>query len=207
MSSVKQEVAAILMDYTDRIPDEVYIGILNQLSNIPDHKDPKKASEIQKELDNTQNKLSILTDRNYALLDDIDYLNKQLDIADKRADFENHFKNILKEKYSYIYRRMIWLEKMCEEMYEEDNNRLLTKSEYTDYGFDIIHKDDETKQTDKILSNIASLFDTKDDSEEEEIEKQDESEAKEFYKNNEDDSLFLDQLFVNLDITKYGYYK
>ena len=45
---------------------------------------------------------------------------------------------------------MIWLEKMCEEMYEEDNNRLLTKSEYTDYGFDIIHKDDETKQTDKI---------------------------------------------------------
>ena len=207
MSSVKQEVAAILMDYTDRIPDEVYIGILNQLSNIPDHKDPKKASEIQKELDNTQNKLSILTDRNYALLDDIEYLNKQLDIADKRADFENHFKNILKEKYSYIYRRMIWLEKMCEEMYEEDNNRLLTKSEYTDYGFDIIHKDDETKQTDKILSNIASLFDTKDDSEEEEIEKQDESEAKEFYKNNEDDSFYLDQLFVNLDNTKYGYYK
>ena len=102
MSSVKQEVAAILMDYTDRIPDEVYIGILNQLSNIPDHKDPKKASEIQKELDNTQNKLSILTDRNYALLDDIEYLNKQLDIADKRADFENHFNKMVSENENYF---------------------------------------------------------------------------------------------------------
>tara|TARA_B100001094_G_C18153727_1_gene785214 strand:+ start:917 stop:2041 length:1125 start_codon:yes stop_codon:yes gene_type:complete len=208
MSSVKQEVAAILMDYTDRIPDDVYIGILNQLSNIPDHKDPKKASEIQKELNNTQNKLSILTDRNYALLDDIDYLNKQLDIADKRIDFENHSKCILKQKYSYIYRRMIWLEQMCEEIYEEDNNRLLSECEYSRYGFDIIHKDDETKQSDKILSNLASLFDTGDELEEEEIEKQDEFDSEEFYKNDtEDESFYLDQLFNNLDNIKYGYYK
>ena len=55
MSSVKQEVAAILMDYTDKIPEQDYIDILNRLGKIPDHKDPKKATEIQKELDEATN--------------------------------------------------------------------------------------------------------------------------------------------------------
>ena len=51
MSSFKQELAAILMDYQDKIPDQVYIDILNRLRNIPNHKDPKKAAELQKEID------------------------------------------------------------------------------------------------------------------------------------------------------------
>ena len=51
MSSIKQELAAILMDYTDVIPDQKYIEILERLGQIPDHKDPKKAIEIQQELD------------------------------------------------------------------------------------------------------------------------------------------------------------
>ena len=51
MSSSKQELAAILMDYQDKIPDQVYIDILNRLRNIPNHKDPKKAAELQKEID------------------------------------------------------------------------------------------------------------------------------------------------------------
>ena len=48
MSSVKQEVAAILMDFTDQIPEKAYMDILNRLSEIPDHKDPKKATEFAK---------------------------------------------------------------------------------------------------------------------------------------------------------------
>ena len=60
VGSVKQEVAVILMDYTDRIPEQVYMDILNRLGQIPDHKDPKKASEIQKELDEVTKKIEIL---------------------------------------------------------------------------------------------------------------------------------------------------
>ena len=51
MSSVKQEVAAILMDYQGVIPDQAYMDILRRLGNIPNHKDPKKAAELQKEID------------------------------------------------------------------------------------------------------------------------------------------------------------
>ena len=51
MSSVKQEVAAILIDYHEQIPDKVYMDILTRLGNISNHKDPKKATELQKEVD------------------------------------------------------------------------------------------------------------------------------------------------------------
>ena len=54
MSSIKQEVSAILMDYQEQIPDQVYIDILKRLSNIPNHKDPKKAVELQREVDQLQ---------------------------------------------------------------------------------------------------------------------------------------------------------
>ena len=51
MSSIKQEAAAILMDYQDVIPDQAYMDILRRLGKIPNHKDPKKAAELQKEID------------------------------------------------------------------------------------------------------------------------------------------------------------
>ena len=62
MSSLKQEVAAILMDYTDKIPEQVYMNILNRLGKIPDHKDPRKAAEIQKDLDEANQNVSMLED-------------------------------------------------------------------------------------------------------------------------------------------------
>tara|TARA_Y100000389_G_scaffold196752_1_gene230200 strand:+ start:3805 stop:4746 length:942 start_codon:yes stop_codon:yes gene_type:complete len=71
MSSVKQEVAAILMDYTDKIPEQIYMEILNKLGQIPDHKDPKKAVEIQKELDETKENLSMLEDEREILTEEI----------------------------------------------------------------------------------------------------------------------------------------
>ena len=71
MSSLKQEVAAILMDYTDKIPEQVYMDILNKLGEIPDHKDPKKAIEIQKELDVTKENLSMMEDERDLLIEEI----------------------------------------------------------------------------------------------------------------------------------------
>ena len=77
---MKQELSAILMDYTDVIPDQKYIEILERLGQIPDHKDPKKAIEIQQELDKANSRLEILDDtqfelqeceRNYAILNEV----------------------------------------------------------------------------------------------------------------------------------------
>ena len=71
MSAVKQIVAAILMDYTDKIPEQDYIDILNRLGKIPDHKDPKKATEIQKELDEANRSLSMLEDERDLLIEEV----------------------------------------------------------------------------------------------------------------------------------------
>ena len=71
MSSIKQEVAAILMDYTDKMSEETYMDILNKLGEIPDHKDPKKAIEIQKELDVTKENLSMMEDERDLLIEEV----------------------------------------------------------------------------------------------------------------------------------------
>ena len=47
MSSLRQELAAILMDYTDEISDQSYRDILQRLSEIPNHKDPKKLMKFK----------------------------------------------------------------------------------------------------------------------------------------------------------------
>ena len=56
VGSIKQEVAVILMDYTERIPEQVYMDILNGLVRFSITKIRKKASEIQKELDEVTKK-------------------------------------------------------------------------------------------------------------------------------------------------------
>ena len=71
MSSVKQEVAAILMDYTDDMTEDAYMAILNELSKIPDHKDPKTAIELQKELDTATTRLSSLEEEEELLRDEL----------------------------------------------------------------------------------------------------------------------------------------
>ena len=71
MSSLKQEVAAILMDYTDKIPEQVYMNILNRLGKIPDHKDPRKAAEIQKDLDEANQNVSMLEDERELLIEEV----------------------------------------------------------------------------------------------------------------------------------------
>ena len=77
MSSLRQELAAILMDYTDEISDQSYRDILQKLSEIPNHKVPKKANEIQKQLDKTIEITSMLKDENEILSEELDQANKE----------------------------------------------------------------------------------------------------------------------------------
>ena len=82
MSAVKQEVAAILMDYTDKIPEQVYVDILIRLGKIPDCKDPEKASEIQLELDKAK-KIESLEDENDIFREENDDLVESLANSEK----------------------------------------------------------------------------------------------------------------------------
>ena len=79
MSSVKQEVAAILMDFTEQMPEDVYMEILRQLGNIPDHKDPKTAAEIQKELDRVSKENTELDEENDLLREEVKNLRDERD--------------------------------------------------------------------------------------------------------------------------------
>ena len=94
MSSVKQEVAAILMDYTDKIPEQDYIDILIRLGQIPDHKDPKKASEIQLELDKANKKIESLEDENDIFREENDDLVESLANSENRFNSLAHFYNL-----------------------------------------------------------------------------------------------------------------
>lgn len=71
MSSIKQEVAAILMDYTDHMTEDAYMAILNELSKIPDHRDPKTAVELQKELDTATKQLYSVEEQEELLRDEL----------------------------------------------------------------------------------------------------------------------------------------
>ena len=79
MSSVKQEVAAILMDFTEQMPEHVYMEILRQLGNIPEHKDPKTAAEIQKELDRVSKENTELDEENDLLREEVENLRDETD--------------------------------------------------------------------------------------------------------------------------------
>ena len=50
VGSIKQEVAVILMDYTERIPEQVYMDILNRLGQILITKIRKKLLKFKKNL-------------------------------------------------------------------------------------------------------------------------------------------------------------
>jgi hypothetical protein len=95
MSSLRQELAAILMDYTDKIPEQTYIDILNRLGNIPDHKDPMKAAEILKELNEERELRDMAEDEKDILLQDLEeereyvsFLRSRLQIVSRVANME-----------------------------------------------------------------------------------------------------------------------
>ena len=86
MSSAKQEVAAILMNYTEHMSEEAYMSILNDLSKIPDHKDPKKASEIQQELDQVKIQLAKQIEENDMLIEQLEEAEEYLDSTNQVLD-------------------------------------------------------------------------------------------------------------------------
>ena len=228
MSSVKQEVAAILMDYTDKIPDDAYIGILNRLSSIPDHKDLKKASEIQIQLENTIENLRVEEERNNILLDEIEYFKQKVEDIRITANIDRDMKNILKEKCFHMSERISWLEKMCEDLDNKSNNysRLVEENEYTHFGID-----QDTKQIEECIESIKNLYylentekdrvdNNRYDEDKEDLDIaennicenscDEDKEDSDIAENNiceEDENVYLDKIFNTLDRTNYGYYK
>ena len=139
MSSVKQEVAAILMDYTDKIPEQIYMEILNKLGKIPDHKDPKKAVEIQKELDETKENLSMLEDERDLLTEEV------------QSEIE------LREEWQSAGRSLAFL---CEKIFNK-------KAEFdgTKVIYDVSNMDEVDRNINKVNAFLNNLEDWKKDQE------------------------------------------
>ncbi len=137
MSSVKQEVAAILMDYTDKIPEQVYMDILNRLGKIPDHKDPKKATEIQKELDGANESLSMLEDERDLLIEEV------------------HNEKELRKEWQTVGRSLAFL---CEKIFNKKPTVEGTKVIY-----DISTMDEVDRNIDKVNGFLNNLEEWKKD--------------------------------------------
>tara|TARA_Y200000002_G_C22658995_1_gene654828 strand:+ start:1110 stop:1820 length:711 start_codon:yes stop_codon:yes gene_type:complete len=188
MSTAKQELAAILMDYADKISDQVYIDILNRVGEIPDHIDPRQAGEIQKELDLTNEELIVQTERNDILVDEIYEVEAQrTKIKDK---YELLKKSTEKLKLDKIYLRneLLKLNKLYDRIKPNNSERLINEKDY--YYFNIYSSRETTSDTlkeEESLEDIYNLF----------------SGEKSF---KYDYGIY--DLFQSLtDTTKYGYYK
>ena len=72
--SLRQELAAILMDHAADMRDQTYRTILDQFAKIPDHRDPVAANELQRELNR-------IKDRNTLLHDALDHTEYELQHA------------------------------------------------------------------------------------------------------------------------------
>ena len=173
MSSVKQEVAAILMDYTDKIPEQVYIDILNKLGEIPDHKDPKKASEIQLELDKANRKVYTLEEENDIFREEND------DLVQSLADSEKNFYSLAKY-FNRIVKNIPTVHNDSVLLYDVSNiskqevvesidsaNRFIdnldTVRSHHDRMRYTLDTNDGLGETDDILPSISSLFSTSDE--------------------------------------------
>ena len=142
MSSLRQELAAILMDYTDEISDQSYRDILQRLSEIPNHKDPKKANEIQKQLDKTIEITSMLKDENEILSEELDQANKEA--SDYRKKYLSSKRNNTKLKKE--------LNLKLAELDNEKQNIVAIKKEEEDFY---------NNQKAYLLSQFRVDFDTK----------------------------------------------
>lgn len=173
MSSVKQEVAAILMDYTDKIPEQVYMDILKRLGEIPDHKDPKKAAEIQLELDKANKTIDTLEDENDIFREEND------DLVQSLADSEKNFYSLAKY-FNRIVKNIPTVHNDSILLYDVSNiskqevaesidsaNRFIdnldTVRRHHDRMRYTLDTNDGLGETDDILPSIGSLFSTNDE--------------------------------------------
>ena len=137
MSALKQEVAAILMDYTDKIPEQVYMDILNRLGKIPDHKDPRKAAEIQKDLDEANQNVSMLEDERELLIEEV------------------HNEKQLRKEWQTVGRSLAFL---CEKIFNKKPTIKGTKIIY-----DISTMDEVDRNIDKVNGFLNNLEEWKKD--------------------------------------------
>ena len=179
MSAVKQEVAAILMDYTDKIPEQVYMDILIRLGQIPDHKDPKKASEIQLELDKANKKIESLEDENDIFREENDDLVESLANSENRFNSLAHFYNSIMEKRPTVSNDSILLFDISNKTSEDIELSVNMANEFVDNlktGLENLNALDRTSQlfrfmhrirgtsgegvgdTEDIVSSIESLY-------------------------------------------------
>tara|TARA_B100001093_G_scaffold516590_1_gene595756 strand:+ start:330 stop:1817 length:1488 start_codon:yes stop_codon:yes gene_type:complete len=180
MSSIKQEVAAILMDYTDKIPEQDYMDILNRLGEIPDHKDPKKASEIQVELDKANKKIESLEDENDIFSEENDDLVESLSNSENRFNSLAHFYNSIMEKRPTVCNDSILLFDISNKTTSDIETSIHLANEFVDNlkkGLENLNSIEKTTElyrfmnrtrissgegvgdTEDIVSSITTLFD------------------------------------------------
>ena len=188
MSTAKQELSAILMDYADKIQDQVYIDILNRVAEIPDHIDPRQAGEIQQELDDTNVELRVQTERNDILVDEIYRVEAQRNKINDMYESQKKLIEKLKLEKRYLANETWTLYKLYDRIKPNNKERLIEEKDYN--YFNILSSGETTIDTieeEESLEDIYNLFSGE--------------------KSSESDYGIYD-LFQSLpDTTKYGYYK
>ena len=188
MSTAKQELSAILIDYADKIPDQVYIDILNRVAEIPDHIDPRQAGEIQQELDDTNVELRVQTERNDILVDEIYRVEAQRIKLNDMYKSQKKLIEKLKLEKRYLANETWTLDKLYDRIKPNNKERLIEEKDYN--YFNILSSGEtsiDTIEQEESLEDIYNLFSGE--------------------KSSESDYGIYD-LFQSLpDTTKYGYYK
>ena len=188
MSTAKQELSAILIDYADKIPDQVYIDILNRVAEIPDHIDPRQAGEIQQELDDTNVELRVQTERNDILVDEIYRVEAQRIKLNDMYKSQKKLIEKLKLEKRYLANETWTLDKLYDRIKPNNKEILLEEKDYN--YFNILSSGEtsiDTIEEEESLEDIYNLFSGE--------------------KSSEFDFGIYD-LFQSLpDTTKYGYYK
>ena len=160
MSSIKQEVAAILMDYTDKIPESTYMKILKRLGDIPDHKDPKSALELQKQVDELTNEKNELEDKldaqreeNYELIDFCASLQEKINLLEENnSETEYLYYDETNSEFETRIKKMVYkglkeykkLSKLKELNYKL-NNRYAHQLIYENNNFNVVISSYNTK--------------------------------------------------------------
>ena len=77
--SFRQELAAILMDHADEMPEQTYMTILDKLAKIPNHKDPIAAADLQKQLDEEREEREAAEESNELLVEQLHDADEYID--------------------------------------------------------------------------------------------------------------------------------
>lgn len=120
MSSNKQELAAILMDFAGEMTDNAYKGILEELSKIPEARDQQSGEEYLKRIDN-------LTSNNELLSETLDLANDELDETKEERQLLRERVNMLENKLESREDELDWVNDELDEA-NHKNRQLKNKN-------------------------------------------------------------------------------